>query len=268
MNGNVVVDLFCGIGGFSHGFINLGFKVLGIDVWDKCLDSHIIGGEVMQHDITTLHKSSLPQGFKNPDILIGSPPCQTFSTVNKHTRQKDDSLIIQFQRLVEELKPKIWIWENVMGSRHVAIGEILDAQNFGVAQRRKRNFVSNIDISNAIMRQYYKPPINIRQSLPKVYGEGILDGYNSTVYSLDSVSPTIRRIPLKWYDGRFGNNIPKTKMRFTGFQQLSIEDHLTLMGFPRNMYLFGTKTEKMIQIGNCVSPMVSLALAKRVSLLS
>lgn len=258
-----VLDLFCGIGGFSYGFIKTGYQVLGVDMWDICLQSHIPGGETMQANISKLQKKHLPTDFQNPDIIIGSPPCQTFSTVNIDTRTKDDSLIKRFMYIVNKLKPRFWIWENVMGSRCVTKGVTLDAQNFGVAQRRRRNFVSNVDISDIIMNKYHKEKKTVRQVLPIMHGSGILDGYNATIYSLDTVAPTIRRIPLKWYDGRFGDNVPTKKMRFTGFEQLSLKDHLTLMGFNRSMKLFGNKTQRMIQIGNCVSPAISLALSKR-----
>lgn len=260
-----VIDLFCGIGGFSDGFIKNGYDVFGVDIWDKCLKSPIHNGNVLQFDISKLQKKDLPQNFNKPDIIIGSPPCQTFSTANQDNRTKDESLINHFRRIVEILKPKFWVWENVVGSTSVQRGQILDAQNFGVAQRRKRNFVSNFDISDTYMYKYKKQKLSIIDVLPKeeLLGIGILDGYNSKVYSLYDVSPTIRRIPLKWYDDRWGTNIPKTKMRFSGFEQLSLEHHLILMGFDRNLQLIGTKTEKMIQIGNCVSPVVAYAIAER-----
>ena len=267
----IVIDLFCGCGGFSQGFEEHGFDVLGIDMWDVCLQSH--GGNTLQFDIGELSKQSLPTEFQNPDIVIGSPPCQTFSTANRDTRTKDDTLIKHFQRIVSELKPKYWVWENVMGSRCVEEGTVLDAQNFGVAQRRKRNFVANFHLRNIL--EYKQPSVTMRQVLPRIKGTGILDGYNSTVYSLDSVSPTVRRIPLKWYDDFHGACNEKgklkspydTRLRFTGFDMLSTEDHLTLMGFNRDKKIYGNKGDIMIQIGNAVSPAVSKAVAQYLQML-
>ena len=255
-----VIDLFCGCGGFSLGFTKEGFNVLGIDIWDVALQSH--GGNTILYDITQLQQHHLPHNFQHPDIIIGSPPCQTFSTANRHTRTKDDTLIKEFNRLVDQLKPQYWIWENVMGSRYVQKGVTIDAQKFGIAQRRKRNFVSNFSLDETVLQPYYCEPKCVKDVLLNIKGSGLLDGYNSKIYSLDTVSPTIRRIPLKWYDGRYDKTgIPKP-LRFTGFEMLTIEEHLILMGFPNNYKLYGTKTNKMLQIGNAVSPNVSHSIAQ------
>jgi len=253
-----VIDLYCGCGGFSQGFETSGFDVLGIDMWDIALKSH--GGKTLLFDISKLKRKNLPQEFYKPDIIIGSPPCQQFSTANRN-RTKDDTLIKHFERMVEELKPKYWIWENVIGSSSRTKGIILDAQNFGVAQRRKRNFVANFDL-NKIKKSNKKA--TIRTALHSLGGSGILDGFNSTIYSLDGVSPTIRRIPLKWYDGRYDKSGLPQPLRFTGFPMLSIQEHLILMGFNKDFQLYGNKGQQMLQIGNAVSPYVAKAIAKLV----
>lgn len=257
-----VIDLFCGCGGFSKGFEKNGFDVLGVDIWDIALKSH--GGNTICTDVSKITRKDFPTDYQNPNIVIGSPPCQTFSTANSK-RTKDDTLIRHFERLVKELNPQYWIWENVMGSRSRTKGVILDAQDFGVAQRRKRNFVSNIDLRK-IPKNTKK--VSIREAFKNnLGGNGILDGFNSKIYSVDSVSPTIRRIPLKWYDGRYDNTSMPSPLRFTGFKMLSIEEHLILMGFDENFKLYGNKGEKMLQIGNSVSPAVSDSIAKYVKTL-
>ena len=48
------------------------------------------------------------------------------------------------------------------------------------------------------------------------------------------------------------------------FTHLSIEDHLKLMGFPCDYKLYGTKTSKMLQIGNAVCPPVMKSIAERI----
>ena len=134
-------------------------------------------------------------------------------------------------------------------------GVCLDAQNFGLPQRRKRHFVSNFKLPTE-----NSEPKRVISDVVEPEGCGILDGYNSKVYPLDKVSPTVRRIPLKWYDGR---EMPK-RFRFTGFTHLSIEDHLKLRGFPCDYKLYGTKTSKMLQIGNAVCPPVMKSIAERI----
>jgi DNA (cytosine-5)-methyltransferase 1 len=253
-----VIDLFCGCGGFSQGFEKAGFTVLGVDIWDVSLQSH--GGNTLLFDITNLKQHHIPKEFQNPDIIIGSPPCQQFSTANRN-RTKDDTLICHFERIVSELHPRFWVWENVLGSKSRTVGTILDAQDFGVAQRRKRNFVSNVALNN--LKKSKK--VTVREVLKgSIKGSGLLDGFNSKIYPLDDVSPTIRRIPLKWYDGRYDSVGMPNPLRFTGFDMLTIQQHLVLMGFDKDFKLHGSKTQQMLQIGNAVSPIVSYAIAQEI----
>ena len=78
-------------------------------------------------------------------MTIGSPPCQRFSQANYYSRDYDDSLVKRFMEIVEQVNPKYWVWENVVGAKR-AMPVCLDAQNFGLPQRRKRHFVSNFKL--------------------------------------------------------------------------------------------------------------------------
>lgn len=245
-----VVDLFCGMGGFSKGMQNAGCTIVaGVDLNKQALESYQLNfpnAKAIHADITSLSLNDLPEH----DLLIGSPPCQKFSQANYYDRTNNKELIDAFKRLAV----KEWVWENVVGAKHGEEGVTLDAQDFGVAQRRKRFFSASFNINN-IPTNTNK--VTVRDVITNIEGEGLLDGFNSTVYSLDNVCPTIRRIPLKWYDGR-----PMSKpFRFTGFTHLTIQDHLTLMGFDKDWMITGGKTAKMLQIGNAVVPSVAEALA-------
>jgi site-specific DNA-cytosine methylase len=245
-----VVDLFCGMGGFSKGMQDAGFNIVaGVDLDKQALESYQLNfpnAKAIQADIKTLTIKDLPEH----DLLIGSPPCQKFSQANYYNRNNDKELIDAFKRLAV----KEWAWENVVGAKQGEEGVTLDAQDFGIAQRRKRFFSASFDLNNIPLNSN---KVYIKDVLTNIEGEGLLDGFNSTVYSLDKVCPTIRRIPLKWYDGR-----PMGKpFRFTGFKHLTIEDHLTLMGFNKSWNMTGGKTSKMLQIGNAVVPAVAEAIA-------
>ena len=96
------------------------------------------------------------------DLLVGGTPCQGFSIAGKRGGLSDirSGLAMHFVRLVAEIKPKWFLWENVPGAFSTAAGRdfgtfiraldgvgyhlawrVLDAQFFGVAQRRRRVFV-------------------------------------------------------------------------------------------------------------------------------
>lgn len=248
-----VVDLFCGMGGFSKGMQNAGCTIVaGVDLNKQALESYQLNfpsAKAIHADITKLTLDDLPEH----DLLIGSPPCQKFSQANYYDRTNNKELIDAFKRLAV----KHWLWENVVGAKEGEEGVTLDAQDFGVAQRRKRFFSASFNINKVATAKTYNK-VFIKDVIDTTEGFlGLLDGFNSTVYSLDGVCPTIRRIPLKWYDGR----VMSKPFRFTGFRHLTIEDHLTLMGFDKDWMITGGKTAKMLQIGNAVVPSVAEALA-------
>ena len=86
-----VVDLFCGVGGLTHGFLKEGFSIGGgIDVDESCRfpyernnDANFYRkdvGELSAEDVSELFLPGVPR------VLIGCAPCQPFSTYN----QKND----------------------------------------------------------------------------------------------------------------------------------------------------------------------------------
>tara|TARA_B100000780_G_C21126833_1_gene457612 strand:+ start:311 stop:2008 length:1698 start_codon:yes stop_codon:yes gene_type:complete len=123
-----VIDFFCGAGGFSEGFRQMGFKIVyGYDNWSPAIKTYNHNFELncVTNDIL---KMSLDQIEKLPDtdIILGSPPCVSFSSSNK-SGNADKTLGVQltetFFRIiaVKKHKPnsqlKAWFMENVVNSR-------------------------------------------------------------------------------------------------------------------------------------------------------
>ncbi|MDA4127039.1 MAG: DNA cytosine methyltransferase [Thaumarchaeota archaeon] len=113
-----VIDLFCGAGGFSEGFKQMGFDVTyAIDNWNPAIEAHKLNqpeAETMKADVETLD----PKLFLDhrPDVLIGGPPCQEFSGSKRGGGgdvQKGMRLVLAFFRFVHILKPRYWVMENV-----------------------------------------------------------------------------------------------------------------------------------------------------------
>lgn len=112
-------------------------------------------------DITKINWKEAVRDFGRPDIVVGGSPCQSFSIAGGRTGLEGASgLMWEYVRCVREVKPDWLLWENVPGALSSSHGEdfrcllealdacgyglawrVLDAQFFGVAQRRERVFV-------------------------------------------------------------------------------------------------------------------------------
>ena len=166
-----VIDLFCGCGGFSLGAELAGFHSLAaIDV-DPVLQSayrrNFPGTRTIEGSVAEMDATSWRQflGRVRPDGIIGGPPCQGFSWIGR--RRNDDprnTLIHDFYRHVDLLRPKFFIMENVEGlihsrtlpilrdairlieNRYRIVGPLtVDAAAFGAATIRRRVVVIGYD---------------------------------------------------------------------------------------------------------------------------
>ena len=139
-----VVDLFCGCGGGAIGIERLGRTntLFAIDFWKPAIDSYNynLGNKAIQMDIHDLDEEKIKQltDGKECDIVIGSPPCQGFSMITRHRYEDDENsvnedmeeknhLFLEFIRVVNILKPKVVIMENVKGilSMRTKFGELI-----------------------------------------------------------------------------------------------------------------------------------------------
>jgi DNA (cytosine-5)-methyltransferase 1 len=169
-NTKTVIDLFCGCGGLSHGFIEAGYEVLlGIDYWKDAIDTFESNHKNSKGLIADLFKEtpeeiSRKTGIKNADLIVGGPPCQGFSIAGKRIIDDErNKLYKSFVKFVKFYQPKAFVLENVpnivsMGKGVVkdniiedfeklgykVVCKILMASEFGVPQNRKRAFFVGI----------------------------------------------------------------------------------------------------------------------------
>ena len=117
-----VLDTFAGAGGFSLGFALAGCEVMGgieLDSWASQTFRHNHEkAVVLQRDIQSVTEDKLRDSFsgKQPDILLGGPPCQGFSICRKEAGDPTDprnSLFVEFLRAARVLEPEYVIMENV-----------------------------------------------------------------------------------------------------------------------------------------------------------
>jgi DNA (cytosine-5)-methyltransferase 1 len=168
-NKNLVVSLFCGIGGLDLGFESAGFEVaVAIDNNPKVLELYKLNflnttvlcrdiGDISAAEIRELIQNKYPDWDGEITAVIGGPPCQGFSVAGKQNPDDDRSqLVIKFINLVVELNPSMFVMENVpaiawkkfsdITGNAIAIIEehyilskwLLTASDYGVPQKRQR----------------------------------------------------------------------------------------------------------------------------------
>jgi len=197
------IDLFCGAGGMSQGLSDAGYDIqYGIDNESSAIETfeNNIDSRGVCRDIQTVEPSNLdlraelagdsgqnPAGghtleFGDLDLLVGGPPCPTFSKVGRskirslegESPESDErhELYQDFLRFVDYYRPTAFVMENVEGIVHAEndhgesvskvireemsdLGyettvEVVDAANFGVPQHRKRAFFIGVNNSQSV----------------------------------------------------------------------------------------------------------------------
>lgn len=157
-----VVDVFCGIGGLSHGFALEGFDVrAGIDVDASCRHAYEANNNArfLDWDIQDVDGKQICDLFVpgKPRILVGCAPCQPFSSYNHNPSEAKWRLLAEFGRIVREVQPEVVSMENVarlttfrkglvfddflsvlLESGYTIWQDIVDCSQYGVPQTRKR----------------------------------------------------------------------------------------------------------------------------------
>ncbi len=169
-----ILDLFSGVGGLSYGFSKLeNFNVILANEIEKDIsvaykmnypDVKMLNCDIS--DITEEVLLSSLQGEK-VDIIIGGPPCQSYSTLGKRKMDKRAKLFIEYKRILKILKPQVFIFENVVGILSMDKGnlfkeiqkefeelgyslkyKVLNAVDYGVPQYRERVFLVGVNGEN------------------------------------------------------------------------------------------------------------------------
>ena len=116
-----VIDLFCGAGALTHGFVLEGFNVVaGLDADESCKYAYEInnrGALFIEKKIEDVTGAELAQYYPegHVKILVGCAPCQPYSSYTKGRKDKDKKwkLLSNFTDLISEIKPDIVSMENV-----------------------------------------------------------------------------------------------------------------------------------------------------------
>ena len=194
------IDSFCGAGGLGLGLKRSGFDILlSFDIDKLCIDTINRNQKYFNHpamvadiadmlDGKLLKRCNLNRG--ELFLLAGGPPCQGFSVQRRGSDiDSRNELVLMYGKLIDEVYPKYFVMENVSGiagkrgktilqqlvenvervGYHVHI-KLLDAQDFGVPQRRRRYIVvgERKDVGNNYV---YPTPTGMHRTVRDTIGD-------------------------------------------------------------------------------------------------
>lgn len=158
-----VIDVFCGAGGLTHGFVKEGFSVVaGIDSDRSCKYAYEQNNNArfIPNPIEDISKDEILALYPQDHIkiLVGCAPCQPYSTYTKNHRSKDQKwkLLEQFAELINSTEPDIVSMENVpelekfkdgliyksfvdkLAQKYHVQTHIVYCPDYGIPQKRRR----------------------------------------------------------------------------------------------------------------------------------
>lgn len=270
-NGYNAISTFSGCGGSSLGYRMAGFKVLWasefIDAARLSYNANKSSSTILDgRDIRQVKAEEILDAIKiergQLDLMDGSPPCASFSTAGKREagwgktkrysdkEQRTDDLFFEYVRLLDGIRPKMFVAENVSGLiKGTAKGyfimiikalkevgynvkcKVLDASLLGVPQSRLRTIF--IGVRNDLGKEPRHPE-------PLRYKYSVRD---ACPYSFAETNGP------KFNDG---------KRRFT------IEEAKALCGFPADFILKGSYMQQWERLGRAVPPVMMSHVARSV----
>jgi DNA (cytosine-5)-methyltransferase 1 len=223
-----VLSLFSGVGGFDMGLENAGMQTVFQCEWDKHANSilHRHWPDVPKwDDVSTLTGKHILANAPEVDVVAWGSPCQDLSVAGKRAGLEGgrSGLFHEGIRIIKELQeesngqyPRISIWENVVGALNsnrgadfgVILDEmaqagalaiewaVLDAQYFGIPQRRRRVFVIAI-FDPVLANRSPSPLLPVAESLPGHLAKGKPQRQSATAKTSTSIGAE-----GAWWDGR------------------------------------------------------------------
>lgn len=297
-----VLDLFCGAGGLSSGFSDIGCEVTGIDYNHSAVDSYntnINNGNALQKD---LFKEKIKGNF---DLIVGGPPCKPWSSVNVTRRGKnhhDYGLLSVYFEHVARLKPKAFLLENVPLLNNTDVlqknierisklgfkisKQVVSYSDFGAPTRRRRLLVfgvlnGNPDILFEGLSKRHHKNKTVKDAIWYLRREekGAMPDHDWPILN------TIRKYKKYYKTGKYGwyilkwnepahsfGNIMKTyilhpdSFKRIDARVISVKEALLVMGFNKNFkFPAGIGLgERYQMVADSVSPVLSFEVAKTI----
>ncbi len=277
-----VVDLFCGCGGLSLGFEKAGMEIVAaFDNWVDALSVYRnnFSHPAIRADLTNIVDSVKMIRSYTPDMIIGGPPCQDFSSAGK--RDEDNGrgdLTVCYAKIISEIKPKWFVMENVerilktqklqdafrifKEAEYGLTYTVLNAALCGVPQKRKRFvMIGKLGAEDDFMKDALLEKLSDHEmSVAEYFGDKLKIKFyyrhprsyaRRGVFSTDEPSATIRGVnrPMpKGYKLHPGDPVKSLE----GIRPLTSTERSMIQTFPEDFDFEGTKTNIEQMIGNAV----------------
>lgn len=298
------VSLFSGIEAASVAWCPLGWEPLAfseIEPFPSAVLAHRYPGVPNLGDVTKIDWR-VHSGCTTADLVVGGSPCQSFSIAGRREGLEGASgLMWEYVRAIRELRPRWLVWENVPGALSSSHGEdfacllraldglgyglawrVLDAQYFGVAQRRRRVFLVGSLGSTRACEVLFEPE-SLRWDHPSSHekrqalarqaqgslggaddGGGCLtpwDTQSRRIYRPDGAWPTLDTRARSGGDGRAVAFLPNAGHR-AGSMAVSEELSPTLKTEHNPAVLCATDSTANASIGEGFAPTLTAHVAK------
>ena len=277
-----VVDLFCGCGGLSLGFQKAGMNIVA--AYDNWPDAISVYRQNFSHpaicaDLANVEDSVHSIRQYEPDMIIGGPPCQDFSSAGK--RDEDNgrgNLTVCYAKIISEIKPKWFVMENVerilktqklqdalalfCSAGYGVTYMVLNAALCGVPQKRKRFvMIGKLNAKDDFMKETLLENLaDHEMSVAEYFGDKLPIKYyyrhprsymRRGIFSTSEPSATIRGVnrPMpKGYTLHPGDPVDTLE----GVRSLTSRERSMIQTFPEDFVFSGTKTNIEQMIGNAV----------------
>lgn len=288
------VDLFCGCGGLSLGFLQAGFEILAaFDNWDDAISIYQANFQhpVFKQDLSDVEDAIKQINNYSPDIIIGGPPCQDYSSAGKQNEDNGrGALTISYAEIISKIRPQWFVMENVeriLKSNKLQVAKecykksgyglsqvVLNASLCGVPQNRLRFFLighlgdTDNFLDDRLMSGLSSKPMTLKEYFGDKLGVEYYyrhpRNYNRrAIFSINEPSPTIRGtncdIPSTY---KLHPNDPVKSLE--GIRGLTTKERSLIQTFPDDFVWMGSKTKKEQIIGNAVPVNLAKYVAKAI----
>lgn len=296
MDNMKTVDLFCGCGGLTLGFQNAGFDIVAAyDNWKPTVDVYRMNFEhpIYEKDLTD-KQTHMDIKKLSPDIIIGGPPCQDFSSAgHRNVNLGRAVLTTTYCDIITTVLPRYFLMENVpeitkkdilteilarfKDAGYGLTSTVLDASLCGVPQSRKRYvLVGCLGAEDGFLQKCLDThlsdkPITMRQYFNDINYDFGVDYYfrvprsyhRRGVFSIDEPCQTIRGVDRPIPSGYTGHPSDPVEIG-PKVRALTVLERAYIQTFPTTFKFEGTKTNLNQMIGNAVPVKLAEYIARAI----
>ena len=290
------IDLFCGCGGLSLGFQNAGFDIVAAyDNWKPAIDVYRMNFEhpIYEQDLAD-ERTQAEIKELSPDIIIGGPPCQDFSSAgHRNVNLGRAVLTTTYCDIITTIRPQYFLMENVpeitkkdiltevlerfKDAGYGLSSAVLDASLCGVPQSRKRYvLVGCLEEEDGFLQKFLDAhladePMTMRQYFNDInydFGVGyyfrVPRSYNRRgVFSIDEPCQTIRGVDRPIPSGYTGHPSDPIEIG-PEVRALTVLERGYVQTFPKTFKFEGTKSNLNQMIGNAVPVKLAEYIARAI----